>query len=188
MPVWRFAMTTMENDMSIFGRIKNAIFGQAHAATPASPAPQPSASETTAATPSPSTAQNGPNAAPAPAGTTSAGQASPTTAAPAPTSAAPASPTGGASAGAPNGPVDVEAIMNAAVAKSGQKLDWRHSIVDFMKALGMDASLQERKDLAAELDYTGDMHDSAKMNMFLHKAGMKALAENGGKIPAELMD
>ena len=78
--------------------------------------------------------------------------------------------------------------MNAAVAKSGQKLDWRHSIVDFMKALGMDASLQERKDLAAELDYTGDMHDSAKMNMFLHKALMKALAENGGKIPAELMD
>lgn len=172
--------------MSIFGRIKNAIFGQAHAATPVTNAPQPAAPQTPEAAPSPSTAASAPNAAPAPANTAATSQANPTAAAPAPTSGAPASST--STAATPSGQVDVEAIMNAAVAKSGQKLDWRHSIVDFMKALGMDASLQERKDLAAELDYTGDMHDSAKMNMFLHKALLKALAENGGKIPAELMD
>ena len=84
--------------------------------------------------------------------------------------------------------VDIEAVLNDAVKKSGQKLDWRHSIVDLMKALGMDASLDERKELAAELGYTGDSHDSAKMNMFLHKALMKKLSENGGKVPADLTD
>ena len=78
--------------------------------------------------------------------------------------------------------------MNAAVKKSGQKLDWRHSIVDLMKALGMDASLDERKELAQELGYSGDAHDSAKMNTFLHKALMKRLSENGGKVPADLLD
>jgi 3-oxoacyl-ACP reductase-like protein len=84
--------------------------------------------------------------------------------------------------------VDIVPILDAAVKKSGQKLDWRRSIVDLMKAVGMDASLSERKELAAELGYTGDGGDSAKMNMFLHKALMKKLSENGGKVPAELMD
>jgi hypothetical protein len=85
-------------------------------------------------------------------------------------------------------PVDVAAIMDAAVKANGQKLDWRHSIVDMMKALDLDSSLSARKELATELNYTGDMNDSAKMNIWLHKALMKALAENGGHVPAELMD
>jgi len=86
------------------------------------------------------------------------------------------------------GNVDVAAILDDAVAKNGQKLDWRHSIVDLMKALGMDASLAERKELADELGYTGDKGDSAAMNMWLHKALLKALADNGGKVPTELLD
>jgi len=57
-----------------------------------------------------------------------------------------------------------------------------------MKALGMDASLSERKELADELGYTGDQSDSATMNMWLHKALLKKLSENGGKVPAELLD
>ena len=88
----------------------------------------------------------------------------------------------------PSQPVDVAAILDAAVAKNGQKLDWRRSIVDMMKALGMDASLQERKELADELGYTGDKSDSASMNIWLHKALLKALADNGGKVPADLLD
>jgi 3-oxoacyl-ACP reductase-like protein len=84
--------------------------------------------------------------------------------------------------------VDIVPILDAAVKKSGQKLDWRRSIVDLMKAVGMDASLAERKELAAELGYTGDTSDSAKMNMWLHKALMKRLSENGGKVPADLLD
>lgn len=84
--------------------------------------------------------------------------------------------------------VDVATILDRAATNSGQKLDWRHSIVDLMKALGMDASLAERKELAAELDYSGDEHDSARMNIFLHKALLKKLSENGGKVPPELLD
>ncbi|MBY5803968.1 DUF3597 domain-containing protein [Rhizobium ruizarguesonis] len=84
--------------------------------------------------------------------------------------------------------IDIVPILDAAVKKNGQKLDWRHSIVDLMKAVGMDASLAERKELAAELGYTGDTNDSAKMNMWLHKALMKRLSENGGKVPADLLD
>ncbi|MGO6927308.1 DUF3597 domain-containing protein, partial [Rhizobium ruizarguesonis] len=84
--------------------------------------------------------------------------------------------------------IDIVPILDAAVKKNGQKLDWRHSIVDLMKAVGMDASLTERKELAAELGYTGDTNDSAKMNMWLHKALMKRLSENGGKVPADLLD
>ncbi|MCJ8053658.1 DUF3597 domain-containing protein [Shinella curvata] len=85
-------------------------------------------------------------------------------------------------------PVDVAAIMDAAVKKNGQKLDWRRSIVDMMKALDLDSSLAARKELADELGYTGDKSDSATMNVWLHKALMKALAENGGKVPADLLD
>ena len=91
-------------------------------------------------------------------------------------------------AATPSQPVDVAAILDAAVAKNGQKLDWRRSIVDLMKALGMDASLQERKELADELGFTGDKNDSASMNIWLHKALLKALADNGGKVPADLLD
>ena len=68
----------------------------------------------------------------------------------------------------------------------GQTLDWRHSIVDLMKLLHMDSSLTARKELAHELSYTGDTGDSATMNMWLHKEVMKKLAENGGKLPADM--
>jgi hypothetical protein len=85
-------------------------------------------------------------------------------------------------------PVDVAVILDEAVKQNGQKLDWRHSIVDMMKALGMDASLQERKELADELGYTGDTSDSVSMNIWLHKALMTALAANGGKVPPKLLD
>jgi hypothetical protein len=109
------------------------------------------------------------------------------------TNAAPATypaPTAGAttSAGTASAPVDVEAIMTDLEAKSGHKSNWRYSIVDLMSLLGMDNSLADRKALAQELGYTGDMSDSAKMNIWLHKQVMKRMAENGGKVPADLLD
>jgi hypothetical protein len=84
--------------------------------------------------------------------------------------------------------VDVAEQLDRAMRDRGEKLDWRHSIVDLMKALGMDASLQERRELAKELNYEGDMGDSAKMNMYLHKTLLQRLSENGGKVPADLLD
>ena len=69
----------------------------------------------------------------------------------------------------------------------GEKLDWRRSIVDLMKLLNLDSSLANRKQLAQELNYTGDTNDSAAMNMWLHKQVMKKLADNGGKVPQDLM-
>ncbi len=83
--------------------------------------------------------------------------------------------------------VDVEAILTRMAAEKGQPLNWRTSIVDLMKLLGMDASLAERKELAQELGYTGALDGSAEMNIWLHKAVMKKLAENGGRVPAELL-
>ena len=85
------------------------------------------------------------------------------------------------------GPVDVAAVLNGLAANSREKLDWKHSIVDLMKLVGMDSSLAARKSLAADLKYTGDTNDSATMNMWLHKEVMKKLAENGGKVPQELL-
>lgn len=79
-------------------------------------------------------------------------------------------------------------ILDNAVAKSGQKLDWKHSIVDLLKALNLDSSLTARKELATELGYSGDESDSAAMNVWLHKAVIKKLSENGGKVPADLLD
>lgn len=84
--------------------------------------------------------------------------------------------------------VDVAAILDQMAAANPEKLDWKHSIVDLMKLVGMDSSLSNRKELAQELKYTGDMSDSAKMNMWLHKEVMRKLAENGGKVPADLLD
>ena len=83
--------------------------------------------------------------------------------------------------------VDVEKILDAMAAKNPEKLDWKHSIVDLMKLVGMDSSLTARKELAADLKYTGDTGDTATMNMWLHKEVMKKLAANGGKVPAELL-
>jgi hypothetical protein len=82
--------------------------------------------------------------------------------------------------------VDVAAVLTDMAAKQPQKLDWRHSIVDLMKLLGLDSGLQARRELAQELGYTGDPGDSAAMNMWLHKQVMRKLAENGGKVPDEL--
>lgn len=89
---------------------------------------------------------------------------------------------------APMEPVDVAAIVDKAAASKGEKLAWRTSIVDLMKALDLDSSLTARKELARELKYTGDMNDSAKMNIWLHKQIMEKLAANGGKVPADIKD
>ncbi|XUY27808.1 DUF3597 domain-containing protein [Agrobacterium sp. rho-8.1] len=159
--------------MSIFGKIRDAIFGGSAHADQASPS---------AAEPTPA-----PSSVPEPAATTAppvggAGQAVPTTSgASAPVPSAPNS-------ASPSQPVDVASQLDAAVKRSGQKLDWKHSITDLMKALGMDASLAERKELAHELGYTGEADGSAAMNTWLHKALLKKLSENGGKVPAELLD
>ena len=93
-----------------------------------------------------------------------------------------------AMASAAAAPVDVEAILTAEAAKTDQDLNWRTSIVDLMKLLGLDSSLANRKELATELGYTGELDGSAEMNIWLHKAVMRELAANGGKVPADLTD
>jgi Domain of unknown function (DUF3597) len=82
--------------------------------------------------------------------------------------------------------IDVAAVLTDLASKNPEKLDWRRSIVDLMKLLKLDSSLTARKQLAQELQYTGDMNDSATMNIWLHKQVMQKLAENGGKVPADL--
>jgi hypothetical protein len=84
--------------------------------------------------------------------------------------------------------VDVAKILDAAVKEKGQKLNWKTSIVDLLKALDIDSSLTARKELAKELKYTGDTDDSATMNIWLHKQVIRKLEENGGKVPADLTD
>ena len=138
--------------MSIFGKIKDAIFGKkAEAAEPAAPSASASAigAAVGAATSAMATAAGTP---------------------------------------APISEVDVEAILSAEAAKAGQDLNWRTSIVDLMKLLGIDSSLANRKELATELGYTGELDGSAEMNIWLHKAVMRELAANGGKVPADLTD
>jgi 3-oxoacyl-ACP reductase-like protein len=83
-------------------------------------------------------------------------------------------------------PVDVEAILSGLAAKNPQRLNWQQSIVDLMKLLGLDSSLQNRTALAKELGYTGDTADSAAMNIWLQKQVMTKLAESGGKVPQSL--
>jgi hypothetical protein len=97
---------------------------------------------------------------------------------------APAAP---AAAVAPPPVVDVTAILNDLTKKNPEKLDWKRSIVDLMKLVGMDSSFAARKQLAEELHYTGDANDSASMNIWLHKEVLRKLAENGGKVPQELL-
>ena len=135
--------------MSIFGKIKDAIFGKKKEPEPAAVAPA------------------APTAAPAG-----------TTAPPAPAPAAPVA----------IDDVDVEKMLSEAAAKNGSKLNWRSSIVDLMKLLGIDSSLDNRKELATELGYTGALDGSAEMNIWLHKAVMRELAKKGGKVPADLTD
>ncbi len=130
--------------MSIFGKIKDAIFGHKAAAQPA-PAPAP-----TAATPQ--NQQAAPEAAVAE-------------------------------------PVDVEQVLSEKLAAKGNPdLNWRTSIVDLMKLLDLDSSLDNRKELATELGYTGNKDGTAEMNIWLHREVMRQLAANGGKVPAGLTD
>jgi hypothetical protein len=85
--------------------------------------------------------------------------------------------------------VDVVTMLEDMAAKAPQKLNWRTSIVDLMKLLGMESSLAERKELATELGCPAEfMHDSAKMNVWLHKEVLRQIAQNGGNVPAELYD
>jgi len=144
--------------MSIFESLKNAILGNhAHASAAATtPAPQTS-----------------PVAQP--------GAAAPTT----PTIRAQA----GSSASAPIAPavpVNIETVLSQRAAQRPEKLNWQSSIVDLMKLVGLDPSLENRKSLAKELGYTGDMQDSASMNLWLHKEVMRKLAASGGKVPESL--
>ena len=151
--------------MSIFGKIASAIFGSAAHAAPVTP--DVIADVMKSATPPPAAAT--PPAAAMPTGP-----------------AAPAAAASAATANAPKIAVDVAAVMDAIADKSDEDLDWRKSIVDLMKLLQLDSSLKSRKELATELKYSGDMGDSASMNIWLHKQVMTKLAENGGKVPAEL--
>lgn len=89
-------------------------------------------------------------------------------------------------AAAPTPQVDVEAVLNGMAQQTQQKLNWRTSIVDLMKLVGMDSGLGARKELAQELGYTGSTSDSAAMNIWLHKQVMKKIADNGGKLPDDL--
>ncbi|MDR5801382.1 DUF3597 domain-containing protein [Caballeronia sp. LZ001] len=150
--------------MSIFSSILNKIFPHDHPAGSASGAATPPASP--GAAPATPTASGTPTSTPA--GTASAEPARPPV--------------------TPMPEVDVEAILTQKQQQSGATLNWRTSIVDLLKLLDLDSSLDARKSLAAELHYTGSTDDSASMNIWLHKQVMKKLAENGGKVPADLQD
>jgi len=143
--------------MSIFGTLKNAIFGSATRAPPAPATP-------TAAVASPA-----------------AVSIPPTASATRPTAAQPSA--SGSSAGIQ---VDIEAILNAKAAKKPEHLNWQSSIVDLMKLVDIDPSLENRKALATELGYAGDTSDTAKMNVWLHHEVMLQLAAAGGKVPESL--
>ena len=164
--------------MSIFGRILSKIFPGNHPAVQAGGA------------------GGGASAGGASAGGAAAGGAAAKPAAPpASTAAAPAAPSAAPAAATPAGapamaaaPVDVEAVLKDLAAKNPGPANWRTSIVDLMKLLQLDSDLASRKELAKELGYTGDMNDSATMNIWLHKQVMNKLAANGGKVPADMRD
>jgi len=127
-----------------------------------------------------------PAAAAATGGASAAPAAAPSTASAQPASGSAAAPPPAAPA-APAKAVDVAAILDGLAAKNSEKLDWKKSIVDLMKLVGMDSSFGARKQLAQELNYTGDPNDSASMNVWLHKQVLIKIAENGGKVPQELL-
>jgi hypothetical protein len=99
----------------------------------------------------------------------------------------PAGVSASASGTVPAAVVDVTAILDALSANSSEKLDWRHSIVDLMKLVAMDSSFSARTELAKELHYTGGTSDSAAMNIGIHLQVIKKIAENGGKLPQDLL-
>ena len=85
--------------------------------------------------------------------------------------------------------VDVMAQLEEMAAKNPQQLNWKTSIVDLLKLLGIDSSYGARKELAAELGCPAEfMAESAKMNVWLHKQVLRQIAENGGNVPADLLD
>ena len=83
-------------------------------------------------------------------------------------------------------PVDVAGILDFMNSTRDQKLNWRTSIVDLMKLIGLESSLAERKELADELGYTGDESDSASMNIWLHKQVIQKIVDNGGQLPRDM--
>ena len=90
---------------------------------------------------------------------------------------------------APIAVVDVVAQLEKLAASNPQKLNWKVSIVDLLKLLGLESSFAARKELAVELGCPSEkMGDSAQMNMWLHKTVLQKLADNGGNIPKELLD
>lgn len=93
----------------------------------------------------------------------------------------------GSAAGGTLSGIDVEKVVADRAATKKEKLDWKNSIVDLMKVLDLDSSFKARQELAKELKYTGDMNDSASMNIWLHKQVMQKLADNGGKISGDMM-
>ena len=115
-------------------------------------------------------------------------QAATPASAPAPQAAAPAAPAAAPAAPASISVVDVVGQLEALAAKNPEKLNWRVSIVDLMKLLGLDSSFASRKQLATELGCPADkMGDSAQMNMWLHQTVLQKLADNGGNVPKELL-
>lgn len=145
--------------MGIFDRLKNAILGtQLHSA------------------PVPATGQSQASPAPAPSAQAGAEAQRPSPAQPAATTSATSS----------AAPVDIEAVLKQKAAAKSEKLNWESSIVDLMKLVDLDPSLENRKTLAGELGYTGSTQDSATMNTWLHRQVMQQLAASGGKVPASL--
>lgn len=123
--------------------------------------------------------EQAPGAPSAPSGTTAGGATAPAGAPSAPGTASPS----------PIREVDVVAQLEQKAAANPQKLNWRTSIVDLLKLLDIDSSLEARKELATELGCPPElMNDSAQMNMWLHKAVLARLAANGGNVPKELLD
>lgn len=153
--------------MSIFGSIMSKIFGGAASAQAAAP----HASET----PSVSAAAQERDD---PTGSASSAAVPSMSGAPSPVAAGPS--------GAGQANVDVGQILADLASRKGQQLDYKRSIVDLMKLLDLDSSLQARKQLADELHYPGDKEDSATMNVWLHEQVVQKLAENGGKVPDDL--
>ncbi|ATD66554.1 hypothetical protein CNR27_03035 [Luteimonas chenhongjianii] len=148
--------------MGLFSKISDRIFGRKPAAkptaTPGGAVARPAAVIFTGSKNDPKVSPPSRNPAPAPA------------------------------AAAPAEPVDVEAVLTEMAAKKGGPSDWRHSIVDLLKLLDLDSSLEARKELATELGVNAGAAGSAEQNIALHRAVMRKLAENGGKVPDALKD
>jgi len=161
--------------MSVFGKILEKLGLRKQATQPQMTHP----SQTGAGTPASRQAGGGTAASQRQSGPTSHTAPAPRPAAPPPPPSRPAA----------MSEVDVAARLEKLAELNPQQLNWRTSIVDLMKLLGMESSLAERKELAAELGFPKDqMDDSARMNVWLHKQVLRKIAENGGKVPKELLD